>query len=1030
MYKDLISKAKNCSILDILFEYSIGLFRYHYTENFYYLNFNFDTSSIVTIPDLDKESIKFHPIFYLDDDNISLNVDEMLKLAIIDRFEYTKNNSRLKLISLLNHDIDSVLKFSINLPPFSKNNTNKVYSRIRIIKTYYIHKGDVIYYDPIGRAINNLPNSSTEIENFTNKFNDPIGADAPSKGVYCNLVNKKLYAVGLNNNNTSITTIFPPKGNLSERIRQHYTSNYLEPILPDKDFLLSKDLREKTNALTIFLPIEHDDYTVFENESSPIGKNTLICGEVIINKTLADKEFYVRRTFQTKDKNSVPIPIGSIVNKGDTLTYNLEGYPEIIYLLNYKDALVENIIILKDSYKIILKIKAPLGYGRIISDYGIKGVTHPKKDLGKLTFSINDNIVYEREVEMIAGPPSVKSGESGIKLAYINFLQSLEGESLSSDEEIIPGKLNTKDINLIADLRKGKWEYKGKTYEVYFGLMSFGVTDLALDCNSNKIRLMPETLKHMFNSNNPNLIRVAELLQKNYIPDNNRWILTELLRLRQSNVISENHLPIIEHNNPVLLEILSQNQIFFDTSNIENNIKNKFLLDHRNKGFFVKYNQFTMRFPSKKLIDELTFKNSSFTNYPIFYICANILLNSIRLYNEEKIDEKMLISKYHEYLASVDSEIFSKHAALSNAISPILPGGHLKQLVSTYVPSGVTVLLDDNLEYQVFKFRENYKKPIYELGCRNPVIWRFQLNPTKVWTKIQFTKFLKKKYNLNFEDVILFDYNRGAVIRNINDTLVDQSDTDGDLYPIVIPFNEEIQNYLQNIHISLTSYEQEWIDNYIKDELNKNVKFIQPEKVPFKYYKISKKQFGKIIASSAIAKQDIGTATTDMWKIYAALEYNMIVNNITTEQMHLFAFVSSRIVQDYVVRGIKHRNDGSNSYHIFSPSDIEYFEFEVIEILTKNFNLTLEDTMTYIGIVKSVRKNKSFSIISKLINGSSFIDTKYFSSIAFSWVKNTSFHKILSPFFNEIIKILPIEITGINESEVLDFVNLMSSKDH
>lgn len=954
MYKDNIANLTE-SLESIIMRYS-GLYQFSEDSTKYSLIFNRQFASPVHIPKYTEQEIEYACKFYLDDDYIILNIEDMLKLICCDRFEEFVQNTHLLIYpSSLKRDITALSDSLMNILPFAYNNKLKTRNRIRIIKTYTYKNKEKHYYECIGDAlVKNMPNQYDDILAYSSIFNDPIKVEALTKGVYCHLDNQQLIAPCYSSNDTSITSIFPAKSNLPERLRMHYTSNLLEPVNPHLD-TLSGNCTEKTSGHIVFLP------TNFENNL--LGKDTLLAGDILINSSTAHTNVYVRRTLTTHSLNLDVVSAGTIVQPNDILAYDVEGNPCLRYTLNYKDALVEHVIPMQNYYKIILKIKSHLGVARLISDYGLKGVTHPRKDLGYFE--------YENEefpVDLVVGPNSVKSMQHGIQLSWLNFLNSLDDKQMY----LSPENYSEAQVNeMLKSLRKVDWHYQGKTYQVYAGLMSFGVTDLAKDCRVTNIRILSETLKYMFVSNNQYLINAASILLNKHVPVESKSTASNLFKLLSSQIYDDS-LPVVNWDNEKLQSLIASNAAHIcNWRNIKSTPGNNMLLNMFNDGFYIKFGSINMCFPSSSIINNLACESENFVIIPIFAQHATYLLSAIRRFYLKIIDEGKVYESYNNYLKFVKNALFEKKGIFSSAVCPMVDGGHLKQLVSSHVPKGVTVILDSDLEKKVSDFYTKYKIPIYEIGVRNPVLWRFQFYPRKVWTFGKFKKFLQKQ-NISIDDILLYDMIKGAVLRNIEDTMFDKSDTDGDLYPISIPLDPEVQQNLHQYILNpnpLQKYEIDWINTYIESETAKNIYFDNVENKPFKYYTVQRDWLSKTMTDAAIAKTKVGLATTQLWQFHCAVEFEYYSGSISYEDMVYLQFLYSRIVQDTVIEGIKHVEGGSSGYDVFILKNISKEPDLILNILIDKMSVSEELANKFINIASVYHNDKIVQLVSRISNG-------------------------------------------------------------
>jgi len=1022
-YKDELSNYKNRfeSISDIVEYYegfgSIYRLRPSKSEKYFELIFNNQYSSPIYIPKITDSEVTNSPYFFLDDDNILLNLREMAMLVLITRFEFFRTNSKIKYTKFLKRDINALMKSITYIEPYAFNNQLKIQNRIRVVKTYkFDKKNNKVYYDALGDSLldKNIPNTETDIRYYSKIFNDPISVNAPSQGIYCMLPDLNYIGTCYRSSEAEISTIFEPKSNLPERLRIHLTSNYLEPKEPYANRLLANTHNTpSTEVLVAFVPIQTDDTRLH-----PFGKLTFTAGEVYITNTLASKKYYVYRTFMTSGLNVDIVPLGTKLNNQDVIAYNIEGEPDIVYDLKYENAEVHAIEQRIGSYKITLKIETELSVGRLTNDLGLKGVTIPVSTLGSVELfdPIREkNVNYH--LDMIIGPNSLKSGSNGVKLAYLQLKCFLE------EKEININELDEKEINeLTKDLKKVKWNYNDEQFEVYVGAMNILVTDSSNDCRSNGVRYMPESLKYLYLSKDDNKVKLADMLIDNYIDSENKWAAKELFKLRKNTVIDDD-LPVWDINDNVLKETLNSHYFNITDSFETSRAKNTLLLNPENQGFYIKINDLIVRMPSARLINYYIVSMNNMIQYPDFWVYAMWLLYSMRRYVNNQCDIRQVNKSITSYYGIIDSYLFSKKKALSSAVSPVIDGGNLKQMVSPHVKQGTIVVVDHILEKDISDYKQYKNKTLYDIGVRNPVLWNAQLYPKKVYTFTEWSNYLKKK-NIDVDSVFYRANLEGIVIRSIEDAMIDQSDTDGDLYPVTIPFNTEIQNVIDNIYNSsngLKDYEAEWITEYRNGEIYSD-KFNDLENKPFKYYTVERTWFAERFADSAIAKMMVGTATVDLWKFHSYIELNYLQHNITLEEMDYLQFLFSRIVQDLVVRGIKHNLGGSSGYSIFNLTNFN--STLVYQYLVGTLNIKEEMARLFCELASQANDDETSKALARLPNGGvSTQMSKYANTIKDIppyILNNMSYAKIISKFIEDLTSIESIEPEEIDENALYD----------
>jgi hypothetical protein len=173
----------------------------------------------------------------------------------------------------------------------------------------------------------------------------------------------------------------------------------------------------------------------------------------------------------------------------------------------------------------------------------------------------------------------------------------------------------------------------------------------------------------------------------------------------------------------------------------------------------------------------------------------------------------------------------------------------------------------------------------------------------------------------------------------------------------------------------LTDYEREWINEYYEEEASKS---LEVEK-PFRYYTIERSRFAQLLFNAANAKKDVGIATVNMWKFHIAAEMTWLFGKIGKEKMAYMQFLYSKIVQDYVIRGIKHVEGGSSEYEKYAA--IGKNKDVVIEDLMQNHGVSYEDAKLFVGLALS-SKSQYVSTVAVLPNGFSSVNRKRIETVA------------------------------------------------
>lgn len=195
--------------------------------------------------------------------------------------------------------------------------------------------------------------------------------------------------------------------------------------------------------------------------------------------------------------------------------------------------------------------------------------------------------------------------------------------------------------------------------------------------------------------------------------------------------------------------------------------------------------------------------------------------------------------------------------------------------------------------------------------------------------------------------------------------------------PLFVPKGIEAQPMMDRMKLigpsgspgveGIVADEVKWIESYKEDELSGNDKLTAEGgyalgKIPFDYSPTGGGVFSKFFIDTVVAKGDVGLATHNNWAIQNLVEIYEIecaagnVIDITTmmpvvftaEDARYIRYVYSRLVQDLVVRGIKHNIGGSDGFKPFlmpnmcnpkyAPSVMKFLKSEMgvpVEIIHK-----------------------------------------------------------------------------------------------
>lgn len=716
----------------------------------------------------------------------------------------------------------------------------------------------------------------------------PMNATSPSKGIY--LLPKKgnkpnyLDAPGYLESEDRIKSIFGSAIKLTERTKMAVATDAVAVQNPHKP-LLRGDRDEVDPCLINALVVFDEAHDV--NSSKPLH---LVTGEMPCSKRFAETICYPRAVKQVLAEE-ITVGEGEVIDRNGVVGI-YEEEPVVIET-DFVSYTVESITKMDglNFWKMVIVGNTPLAVSRIVSPCGIKGVTVPKASLGHII--VNGKKVG---VQLVAGPTNIKAGTNTIALAKLGLKARLSKTSYAVNQ------MTAEEINLeIADVGLFEWHQPdGTVKKVHAGVLPIYVTVMGSEvCTTGTSqKVMPETLLMFARDNHPEII--DELITMGSSPRHFEAF-EELLKMRYDNGSVDETLPVYTTDNPQFRSMISNGII--DASTFGGAMISNPLLSETNKGFYLVIANAVVRMPSARIINMMTeiIRHTGEVRRPQFFGSASRILINVRQSAIGQANTAQIISNISAYYGDIISELSGKGGLVNRICTPVIWGISALQIADWRVPMGETVVLHP-------KMQKRLNKGAYvEIGVRNPVLWRSQLDARPVLSQKDFENYCAHMgYDIN--DIIVPELGHCAVLRNPWDILMAQGDCDGDLAPVVIPGEPEskIQELLSDFATTChpIKEEQAWIDKYIAGELDNSVLNGEIQFTWHTHFKSDYYTNGLI--PSAAAKMMIGPATTSKWLLEAAIEAFAI------KEKHIPAvrFAISALLQDCVVRGIKHSTAG------------------------------------------------------------------------------------------------------------------------
>lgn len=966
-------KTNYNSLVDILNYYrDLNVLTYSITENKWDIYFNNMPTSHIGLSRFGAIPNTTFPRFFLHDNGQILNIKDMQMLLVynlLTKYDIQNNPDKTFVLVTKLRKIESELRNTgTYIKDASYNNGVKNTNKVKIVKTFFFNKNNEKNYIKILINAFTIPLEDQDIQECSKLFNDPISVELVSRGIYSNIIEGAIDGVGYSADETSITSIYPIKANIPERLRQHYTSKYLIPEAPVSLPLSSckSDADEELGGTVVFFDVDAED--------GPFGPETLMSGEVYATDTVYDKRVLLNRTISYSGLDVKHIEEGDVIHPGDAVIWDMEGNVLSRYELRYETATVSDIEIINNTLYIHLDIVDEIRVARIIGETGIKGVIHPVKDLGTMKVHNGDGRTALLNVDLLIGANAMKSGSNGIRLAW-QYLKSVMNPGVHY------GRTEEELNETTKDLKKCIWIYKGKEYKAYVGYITFGVTELAKDYKTKDITMSSETIKYLYNLPNEKYGELAGLLQDNYSRDNAHSV-EYMFDLLDMSTPANSLVWDIEDDS--FKDVLSNIDSFF-MNNVVSNVETIAPTSNINDGVTLKIGETYINFPDGKFIQSIL------SEYNKAYLIPDVVKSFVKilyLLNRYSYSNTKILSAIETYVSDLGKLLYRKKGMLADYSSPKIPGGHLKQIVSSDIPEDTVVIVDSNLEEKILEFKENNNlSDIYDIGVRNPVLWRAQVSLSKVWTYGEYKQYLAEE---GIAEFLCMDSVDGVVIRNPMDMMKDQSDVDGDLFPVTTALNVEIQKLMNDIYDEelndtlngrdrLLDYELDWIHKYAVGEADSS-SIQDVENKPFKYHTIERKVLANYMSDAAIAKKQVGISTVALWSFFMASEF-LTYNDksVKKETIDKIVFYYSAIIQDTVIRGIKHVDGGSGGFAPFSPYSFDPTQSSII--LRDEYGANNYETKIFRKIIQ-LSKFKSLKLLSRLSNG---MDTgllnKYINSL-------------------------------------------------
>lgn len=828
--------------------------------------------------------------------------------------------------------------------------------------------------------------------------------------------------------NTDIYSIFAGKQNVPSRLKTHLIADAFEFVNPVTKTIIQQDsvmvdgvAKPKDNCL-------NGGLIIFTDIVPKSGQ--FVCGE--IEQSVRTARALVRlKEVREGQFQEVCVKVGEVFRDKTSVSVKLaidhDGRPVTI-VGEYKEIKIVSIEndSIHNSFRIIMDCICESGCARITTHSGIKGFTKVRPELGHVTLPNGQ----KRSVDFIAGMNAVKGKQNTITLARACLAMH---EGLFTTENGFLNSLNQTQVNEAAALMQ-QVEYtdeKGNTRMVWAGYIQYSVTEVSRMYSMDRRQSFSfEAGKYLSQQSDPSLFKH---IFDNYIDAEMKEIVLELHKILTDSVgyfANPEGLPVWEPRDLP--------NVFKDSDLVLNSLtrwpSSSVMLDETvNKGWYLDLSYKRgpiVRMPSAKLLNAFCshLPNGKYIYPAVLVNVSKVVENCIRknandqynigfLWNEDETRR----TSVSQYIKSIRGMLHSEKEigmVLSQTlVKPRIFGMNAKQMADITIPKGVVVMLD-NLKYwhmvEVANgLRTNEGREVKDiegaadvyaratvgsltkdgprpmgLAIRNPMLWRSQIRPVEIWDKQRYADHLQEVYGINIDEYISVAHCRNMIFISVADCIIQHSDLDGDLLPLFVP-GVEGQALLQKFELeNLDPDEVQWTKDYYDGECEANDDlYAEPiyklHKIQINYDPKNKKTYSEFFINAAVAKNNIGSATSDIWTLYGILQlYKKFCSDpemkekfitqwrrrvpsspstLSDASISKMSYLYTRLVEEYVINAIKHMEGGSSSFVMFYLKNMTDSEDSATKVSQKlagaPFNMERRMVSEFMDIIRWSSEN-------------------------------------------------------------------------
>lgn len=646
---------------------------------------------------------------------------------------------------------------------------------------------------------------------------------------------------------------------------------------------------------------------------------------------------------------------------------------------------------LNNCSRISFQCEMEAGAARITSHWGHKAFTKVRPYLGVIELPDGTQV----EVDFLMGMNSIKGKQNSI--VATRALLAIKHGLYETDTGALDSRKPQQVNDAAACVPKLKFiDSDGNEHMVWAGYMQYQITEVARMFSRDKTQAFSFEMGRYIANQKDN--RLFKHIWSNYVQPQYKEAVLELQTILQDDIgtfAAEEGLPVWQPRD--LRKVFEQSDLILNTMSRWPS-ESKLLDEELNKGWYLDLSMFgdgpLVRMPSAKLINLFSSKmqNGQYVYPRLVVELSKMIQSCIVVKDDGSANYGFLYSadgtktrQYDSYMKSAHGMLYSSDATnmqlSSTLLKPRIYGVNAKQMVDIHIPKGVVVVLDDEKYWRFVEvsknIRDNEGKLIeglpaeqraeaYSKGLvstlvhndtecpmgmivRNPALWHSQFQVCTIWDKERFATHLWHNHRICLEDYLSIKHNRNMVFISVMDTLIQHSDMDGDLIPVFVP-NAEGQQLLREFVLENLDYDEaKWTLEYYSGECEANADLYDEPvyklyDIPLNHDATNKKTYAEFLMNAAIAKNNIGTATNDIWTLNALMQlYKSILDNkdlydkylaeycnkvktapreLTHEEMSKIGYLYTRLVEEMVINAIKHMEGGSSSFEIYYLSNM------------------------------------------------------------------------------------------------------------